>query len=94
MLSLSKGPLSLRALEWDALHGSFVSIPCHGWADRSLDVIESSHQLLPHLLLDGFLGDHGESAEQKPLQTGRVLGDEEKFLFLSQLPLSSISSCG
>lgn len=50
-------------------------------------MIEPSHQLLPHLLLDAFLGD-------QPLQTGRGLGDEEKFLFMSQFPLSSVSSCG
>lgn len=40
-------------------------------------------QLLPHLLLHGFLGDHGESAGKKPLQSGMGLGDGEKFLFVS-----------
>ena len=54
----------------------------------------SSHQLLPHLLLHGFLGDHGDSAGKKPLQSGQGLGDRSFFLchnspspFLYQQPL-------
>lgn len=42
----------------------------------------SLHQLQPHLLLDGFVGDRGGSAGEKPLRSGRGLGDGQKFLFV------------